>query len=138
MGSIDTLENPIVFFDGYCNLCNASVRFIIKRDKKKHFKFASLQSQFALDNLPEKFTSKDKLQSLVVLHKSKITNRSTAVLTIAKNLSGIWPLLNVFTIVPRFLRDLIYDFIANNRYRWFGKKNECMIPNSELKSRFFD
>lgn len=137
MGTNTQIENPVIFFDGVCNLCNASVNFIIKRDKKKLFRFSSLQSDFASKALPESLTKEAELQSLVLL-KDGILVKSTAALTIARELSGLWPILYVFIVIPRFIRHFIYDLIAKNRYNWFGKKDQCMIPTPELKERFVD
>lgn len=137
MGDNNQVENPVIFFDGVCNLCNASVMFIIKRDRYKHFKFSSLQSDFAAKTLPESLTKRASLQSLVLLD-NKILVKSTAALTIAKKLSGLWPVFYVFVVIPPFIRHSVYDLIAKNRYRWFGKKDQCMIPTPELKERFID
>ena len=132
------MKNPILFFDGVCNLCQGSVQFIIKRDKNNLFRFASLQSDKAKELLPAELVSEDALQSLVLIKGDKILTKSTAALTIAKSLSGLWPALYIFLIVPKFLRDVVYDFIARNRYRWFGKKDQCMIPTPDLKLKFID
>lgn len=102
------------------------------------FLFASLQSDYAKENLPEEYSGSNELQSIVLKEKDTLKTKSTAALTIAKHLSGLWPILYVFIIVPKFLRDWVYDIIARNRYKWFGKKDQCMIPSPELKDRFFD
>jgi predicted DCC family thiol-disulfide oxidoreductase YuxK len=138
VGTDHSIKQPVILFDGVCNLCNASVQFVIKRDKKKQFFFASLQSRYAKENLPSEFSDEAALQSIVLKDDDKIKTKSSAVLTIAKSLSGLWPALFIFIIIPKFLRDWVYDFIARNRYKWFGKKDQCMIPSTELKSRFLD
>ncbi|WP_424963726.1 thiol-disulfide oxidoreductase DCC family protein [Ekhidna sp.] len=138
MGTDYSIKKSIILFDGVCNLCNASVQFVIKRDKKKQFLFASLQSDFAEENLPKKYISSNALQSIVLKDGDHIKTKSTAALTIARRLSGLWPMLYLFIIVPKFLRDWVYDIVARNRYKWFGKKDQCMIPSPELKDRFFD
>ncbi|GAB4236443.1 MAG: thiol-disulfide oxidoreductase DCC family protein [Ekhidna sp.] len=138
MGAIDTLEYPVVFFDGVCNLCNGSVQFIIKRDRNKRFRFASLQSTFAQNTLPKTYTDTDNLQSFVLVKDGKILTRSTAALTIALHLKGLWPLLYGFIIIPPFIRNFVYSIIAKNRYRWFGKKDHCMIPSPETKDLFLE
>jgi predicted DCC family thiol-disulfide oxidoreductase YuxK len=120
-----------VFFDGVCNLCNTSIQFIIKRDKNGKMKFAPLQSEWA-----EQLIGKPQYDSLILYQNKKVYYRSTAALKIAKMMDGLWPLLYVFIIVPPFFRNFIYDHIAKNRYQWFGKKDECMIPTPELKNRF--
>ena len=129
------INQPVILFDGVCNLCSASVQFIIKRDPKSHFKFASLQSDAGIALL-KKYNIPDELRSIVLISDGKVYNRSAAALNIAKKLSGLWPILYTYIIIPPFIRDSIYDWIADNRYKWFGKQNECMIPTANLKSRF--
>lgn len=138
MGTTTQIKEPVIFFDGVCNLCNASVNFIIARDKKGLFRFSSLQSLHAKDVLPEKFTSGDQPPSLVLFNDGDVLIKSTAALTIARHLSGLWPILYLFMIIPNFIRHAVYDFIAKNRYRWFGKRDECMLPTPELRDRFID
>ncbi|MEQ9404180.1 MAG: DCC1-like thiol-disulfide oxidoreductase family protein [Cyclobacteriaceae bacterium] len=137
MGSDSEVEHAVVFFDGVCNLCNASVRFIIKRDSKDYFRFASLQGDYARDTLPEDLTRNGTLPSLVLLDK-ELHTKSSAALGIARHLSGVWPIFSVFTITPAFIRDFIYDLIAKNRYWLFGKKDVCMLPAPELQHLFID
>ncbi|MEP5612487.1 MAG: DCC1-like thiol-disulfide oxidoreductase family protein [Cyclobacteriaceae bacterium] len=137
MGANNSIEHPVVFFDGVCNLCNSSVNFIIRRDRKGLFKFSPLQGKYAASALPAELITKERLPSLVLLDK-QVKMKSTAVLSIAKRLNGLWPLLYIFIIIPAFLRHLVYDFIAKNRYKWFGKKDHCMIPTPDLKDRFID
>ena len=138
MGTNHSIDKKIIFFDGVCNLCNSSVQFIIKRDYKNHFLFSSLQSEYASENLPKQLVEEENLQSIILKSEDQTKTKSSAVLTIAKHLSGLWPLLYAFIIIPKFFRDWIYDIIAKNRYKWFGKKDTCMIPSSELKSKFID
>ncbi len=126
----------IILFDGVCNLCNASVQFILKRDSKAHFRFASLQSEFGKQQLLLYEIDASKCDSVIYIYKDRAFIKSTAALQIAKKLGGGWPLLYGLIIIPRFIRDWVYGFIAKNRYRWFGKKDSCMIPSPELKSRF--
>lgn len=131
--------NPLthlILFDGVCNLCNASVQFIIKRDKKGIFRFASLQSDFAQQLLENFDTPEPKTDSVIYICGNKLYTRSSAALRIAKKLNAPWPGLYVFIVIPPFIRNLIYDLIARNRYKWFGKKESCMVPGPELKSRF--
>jgi predicted DCC family thiol-disulfide oxidoreductase YuxK len=137
MGSPDEVKS-IVLFDGVCNLCNESVLFVIKRDPDAKFKFATLQSPFAQQRLKEHRADPKRLYSVVLLRGEKMYERSRAALEIARGLNGLWPLLYVFVIVPPFIRNGVYDFIASHRYKWFGRKEECMIPTPELKSRFID
>jgi predicted DCC family thiol-disulfide oxidoreductase YuxK len=126
-------NSSVLFFDGECNLCNSSVQFIIRRDKKKRFLFAPLQSaigQKALNAIP------GKPDSLVLYHNGRFMIKSDAALNVARMLGGIWPIFYTGIILPRFMRDGIYDYISRHRYKWFGKQAECMIPTPELKSRF--
>lgn len=126
----------IVLFDGVCNLCNTAVDFIIKRDKHSSFKFGALQDQ-SLKRLFNSYRIKeDYLDSLILIRSDKVYYRSRAALEITKKLSGLWPLLYGFIIVPAFLRDPIYDWIAKNRYKWFGKKETCRIPTKEEQEKF--
>ena len=133
-------DHCIVLFDGVCNLCTSSVQFIINRDPAGIFRFASLQSAYAQGALKQHgiSTSPDDLFSIILLANGKIYSRSDAALEIARYLSGWWPALRVFKIVPRFIRDAVYNWISLNRYKIFGKKEACMIPDPELKMRFLE
>lgn len=136
MNNIDDISHPIILFDGVCNLCNSSVQFVIKHDKKEVFQFSSLQSDFGQQILEQNGLSGINLFSLILLDKGNIYTQSTAVLRIAKKLGGFWSLLYAFIIVPKFLRNGIYNWIARNRYKWFGKQEACWVPTEELKKRF--
>lgn len=129
--------NKIVLFDGVCNLCSASVRFTIRRDKMNAFQFASLQSEFGRKTLRAKNID-DRLKTMLLLKNNNVYVRSDAALEICRDLSGLWPALYILKIIPRLIRDSIYDFISRNRYKWFGKTNECWLPSQELISRFVD
>lgn len=129
---------PLLLFDGVCNLCNRSVRFIIERDKKKKFRFAPLQGTAGQEILRRFGLSPDDINSFILLEGDKIYTRSTGALRVARKLRGGWKLLYGFIIVPRIIRDAVYDVIARNRYKWFGKKEECLLPAPELKERFLD
>jgi len=131
-------EKSIILFDGVCNLCNNAVNFVITRDKKKKFVFASLQSEFGQKFLSDNSTDANMNNSFILLEGGKVFNRSTAALRVARNLDGSWPLLYAMIIVPPIIRDSIYTFVANHRYKWFGKKDSCMIPSPELKARFLN
>lgn len=135
MGAIDPLK-PTILFDGVCNLCNGAVLFIIKRDPNQKFQFASLQSAFGKSQLQKYNLNTKDVDSIVLIKSSKAFVRSTAALQIASQLNGLWPVLSIFKIFPTFIRDGVYNWIAKNRYSWFGKKDACMIPTPELKSRF--
>jgi predicted DCC family thiol-disulfide oxidoreductase YuxK len=131
-----TRHPPVILFDGICNLCNASVQFIIKRDHQSYFKFAALQSEAGITLQKEYKLPLNKWNSVILINNGKVFDRSSAVLNIVKKLSGPLSLLYIFIIVPPFLRNFIYDRIAENRYKWYGKRNECMIPTPDLMSRF--
>lgn len=126
----------IVLFDGVCNLCNSSVNFVIDRDPKHKFRFAALQSIEGEELLKNLGLSTTQFDSIVLLDGKNVYTQSSAALRIAKELSGAWPILYIFMIIPSFIRDWVYDVIAKNRYKWFGKKNACRIPTPELKERF--
>jgi len=123
-------EPPIVFFDGVCNLCNSSVNFLIKRDRHRRLRFASLQGETAeqlyqqAGPLPED----GQFWSVMLWDERGLCDRSEAALGIARHLGGLWRLATIFRIVPRPIRDAVYEFIARNRYRWFGKKETCRVP----------
>ena len=128
----------IVFFDGVCNLCQRSVQFILTHDSKATFSFASLQGDVAKKILSPHQLDTEQVNSLVLLENGKVYTRSTAALRVAKQLNGLWPILYVFMIVPPFIRDAVYNWIARNRYRWFGKQETCWLPRPEWKKRFLD
>jgi len=129
-------NNPVVLFDGVCNLCNSSVQFLIRKDRQARLRFASLQSEFGQAVLQKFNLPQNNFSSFVLLEGEKIYLRSSAALRITRYLGGFWRVFQIFWIVPPFVRDAIYDFIAKNRYKWFGKKPECMLPSPELKERF--
>jgi predicted DCC family thiol-disulfide oxidoreductase YuxK len=137
MEKIPTDKN-IVLFDGVCNLCNASVRFIIKRDRKNLFYFASLQGAAGQELLRNLNLETDQFNSFVLIEKSKVFVRSEAVLRVLKILGGSWKFLYAFIILPKFIRDGIYNLIAKNRYKWFGKKEKCPVPLPEWKAKFLE
>lgn len=131
-------NQPVVLFDGVCNLCNQSVQFIIKRDKKKQFLFAQLQGATGQLLLKKFQLSPTELNSFILISNDKIFMKSTGALMMLRKLGGIWSAGYLLIIVPRFIRDAVYDWIARNRYKWFGKREQCMLPTPELKSRFLD
>lgn len=129
-------QQPIVLFDGVCNLCNRGVQFIIKRDKRKQFLFASLQGMTGQELLKKFNLPADNFNSFLLVEGDCVYTRSTAALRMLKKSGGGWKWLCIFIIVPPFIRDIVYNWIARNRYKWFGKKDECMIPTPELRERF--
>lgn len=128
----------IILFDGECNLCNGSVQFIIKRDKKGQIRFAPLQSAAARQLLGNRQVLAGELSTFVFIDNGKIYTRSTAALRVCRYLQGLWPVLYAFIVVPRFIRDGVYNWIAGNRYKWFGHRQECMVPTPELKAKFLN
>ncbi len=131
-------SSPIILFDGVCNLCNTSVQTVIKKDKQGIFYFASLQSEAGQNLLKEFNLPQENFNSFILIQNGKAYQKSTAALMVAKQLNGLLKLLYVFIIVPTFIRDTVYNIVANNRYKWFGKKESCMIPTPELKARFLN
>ncbi|MBK9422869.1 MAG: DUF393 domain-containing protein [Bacteroidetes bacterium] len=131
------MNENVILFDGYCRLCNRFVDFILKQDTKRKIKFASLQSSFGQSVLKEHFSSLRKFpDSVVLLTGEKVYTHSTAALHVFRILGMPWKVLYVFIIVPAFIRNGIYNFIAANRNKWFGKRNECRIPTKAEEERF--
>src|SRR5688572_24921366 len=128
-------EHSIILFDGICNLCNSSVRFVIKRDPGASFKFAAFQSD-AGRKLADQYKITDTGKSFILIENNQVFTRSTAALKVARKLNPPVNLLYGFIIVPAFIRNFIYDLIARKRYSWFGKTEQCMIPSPALQSRF--
>lgn len=126
----------IILFDGICNLCNSSVNFIIKNDKKEQFLFASLQSDAAKEILLQYQVKKIKFDSILLIENGEIFEKSRAALRISRNLDGAYRFIYFLKIIPKFFTDWIYDIIAKNRYTWFGKKEFCMMPSSQVQNRF--
>ena len=131
-----TSQNPVIFFDGVCNLCNASVQFAIKHDRNNIFKFTALQGQYAKSVLTQFNIDVKKIESIILLENNRLHTKSSAALRIAKKLDGMWPLLYALIIIPKFIRDWFYDIIAKNRYKWWGKQESCWLPTAELKDKF--
>ena len=125
----------IILFDGECNFCDHSVQFIIKRDPKGYFKFASQQSDIGKKLLKQSGIPEDG-DSFVLIDRGDSYCKSSAALRICRNLQGMWKVFYYLLIVPRPIRDFFYGIIANNRYKWFGKKDSCMLPSPEIRNRF--
>ena len=131
--------DKIILFDGVCNLCDSAVQFIIKHDKNAVFKFASLQSDIGKRLLKERGVDFESIDSIVFIDMgSAYYIKSTAALEIARHLDGSYSFFKNFLVIPVGFRDWVYDFVARNRYKWYGKKDACMIPTADLKSRFLD
>ena len=128
----------IILFDGICNFCNRWVNFIIRHDKKGKIKLAALQSEAGKRILKENNLAQliDNMDTFIFIDEEKNYTRSSAGIRIAKYLNGGWKLFFVFIIVPKFIRDGVYNWLAKNRYKWWGKRNECMIPTQDVKERF--
>jgi len=132
-------QKKLILFDGVCNLCNSSVQYVIKRDKKEQFLFTALQSDTGKQILNQYKIDTAKIDSILLYTPEQgIYYKSTAALKIGASLGFPVNLMAIFFIVPAFVRNWVYDFIAKNRYKWYGKKESCMIPTPELKSRFLD
>src|SRR6185369_3792456 len=129
---------PIILFDGVCNLCNWSVQYILKRDKKKKFLFATLQGKTGQELLRKHHLPTNDFNSFILAEGDRISTRSTAVLRMLKILGRRWKLFYGFIILPRFFRNWIYSMIAKNRYKWYGKRQECMVPTAEIRERFLE
>lgn len=138
MADLTTIEHPIIFFDSVCNLCTGSVQFIIKHDPTHHFRFASLQSEIGQQVLQQYNLPDAEFGSFILWEKGKLYTKSSAALLVTKKLTGLWPGLYVFMIVPPFIRNAVYNFVAKNRYKWFGKKEACWVPTAELRKLFID
>ena len=131
-------DKPVILFDGVCNYCNAMVNFFIRRDKKKVFRFATLQSAFGQKILQEHNLPTDVFESFLLLDNGKLYSKSTAGLRLYNKLPWYWKWTQLFWVVPKFFRDWIYGIIAKNRYKWFGKRDTCMVPTAELRERFIE
>ena len=132
-------QQPVLLIDGVCNLCVSSVKFVLKRDPKQQFRFASLQSPIAKTLLGA--THQDaitRLDSVVLIDEKGVWHKSSAALRTLKKLSGLWWLLSIFMIIPKPIRDRAYDFIGSQRYRIFGRTEQCWIPDQSIRHRFLD
>lgn len=127
----------VILFDGICNFCNKSVRFIIKRDPDGYFQFASLQGEVG-QSLLKKHHMPQYFDSFVLIENDRVYLKSDAVLRICRHLKGAWKWMSMFFIVPKPIRNAVYSFIANNRYKWYGKRDSCMIPTPDIRERFLD
>ena len=131
------IDHPVILFDGVCNLCNKSVQFVIRKDPDGKFRYASLQSDFGQRILQTYHLPANQFNSFILLQDNKIYTRSSGALKMLSQLNG-WKWVRILYIIPRFIRDGVYNLISKSRYRWFGKRNECMIPSPDLKARFLD
>jgi len=129
-------DAPIVLFDGVCNFCNGSVNLILKSDRKRVFRFAAMQSRAGQEILSKYGLPLADFDSMVLVENGKAYTKSSAVLRIVRRMGGLWPVLYPAIFLPRALRDAGYNLIARNRYRWFGKRDVCMVPTNDMKERF--
>ena len=132
------MEQHVILFDGVCNLCSSSVQFVLKRDKRNKFLFGSLQGNYGQQMLRKYNLPQNEFNSFMLLEGEQLYTKSSGALRMLKHLGGAWRLLYAFIIVPRFIRDAVYNFIAHNRYKWLGKKEACWLPKPEWKQRFLD
>lgn len=132
------LDKPILLFDGVCNLCNSSVQTMVQMDKQGHFRLASLQSKTGQTLLKQHNLPTNELSTVVLIDKNKAYLRSDVPLEVMRQLGRGWQFFYIFKIVPRFIRDAVYNWIASNRYRWFGKEETCMIPTPAVRQRFLE
>jgi len=129
---------PLILYDGVCPFCTASVLFVIRRDPRKRFHFAALQSPLGRTLLARYRLPQDEFQTFVLITEDGHSTRSTAALKVARELGGWWPLLYALIILPRPLRDMVYRVVARHRYRWFGKRDACLVPSADIRDRFVD
>ncbi len=132
-----TGDQAVILFDGVCNLCNGAVQFILRRDRAAYFRFASLQGQSGSALLAEHGQVND-LSSMVLIEDGQLYTKSDAALRICRHLGAAWPILTLLRVIPRPIRDLVYSFVANRRYRWFGQSQSCMLPSPEQRARFLE
>lgn len=131
-------NGPVILFDGVCNLCNHWVDFVIRRDTAEKFRFASLQSEAGKKILNGRGLPAAEMTGVYLIEPHRVHMKSGAILRIVRSLRAPWPVLSIFLIVPPFLRDAVYDYIAHRRYRWFGKRDTCRLPAAGEKKRFLD
>lgn len=132
-------DKKIVLFDGVCNLCNRTIQHIIKRDKEDIFRFAALQSEIGKKLVSERNIDTSKVDSIILIEPGVAYYvKSEAALKIGRHLKGYRTLSSVLNLIPSSLRNIVYDFVAKNRYSWYGKKDQCMVPTPELKAKFLE
>ena len=132
-------EKKIILFDGVCNLCNRSIQFVIKRDTNDEFRFATLQGKIGQRLAQERNIDVSKVDSIILIEPGvAYYTKSTAALKIGQSFGGFWKMIRVLNLIPSTLRDIVYDWVAKNRYAWYGKQDACMIPTPELQAKFLD
>lgn len=129
-------NKTILLFDGYCNLCHSSVQFVLKHEKNSDLYFTSLQSPTGIEILNHYSINPKEIDSLVLIEKNKAYIKSSAALRVSKYLKGLYPICFSLLIIPSFIRNWVYDYVAKNRYKWFGKMDNCLVPDGNLLKRF--
>ena len=132
----DSSQHAIILFDGVCNFCDASVNFVIKRDKRGYFRFAPLQEPKGAEIAWQHGVDPERLDTFVLIENGRAYRKSGGALRVARRLGRLYPLAFALFAVPPFIRDFFYDWFARHRYRWFGKKDACMVPSPEVRDRF--
>jgi predicted DCC family thiol-disulfide oxidoreductase YuxK len=135
---VTQIPDNLILFDGVCNLCSALVQFVIRHDRATKFRFAAIQSEIGRAIFQSHGLDPADLQTFVFIADERIFLRSDAAIEVLERFGGAWRICKIFRFVPRALRNAIYSFIARNRYRWFGRKEVCMVPTTEIKERFLD
>jgi predicted DCC family thiol-disulfide oxidoreductase YuxK len=130
------MQHDVILFDGMCNLCSSSVQFVLRRDASAHFKFASLQSEYAENVIRNSAMTSLPNSVVLVTSAGEVYTESGAAIRIAQHLGGFWPLMRIFLVVPAFVRNAVYQLVARNRYRMFGKSDTCWLPDAKWKERF--
>jgi predicted DCC family thiol-disulfide oxidoreductase YuxK len=133
---VTTIPDNLILFDGVCNLCSALVQFVIRHDPAAKFRFAAIQSEIGGEIFQSHGLDPADLQTFVFAAEGKMFLRSDAAIEVVSRFGGAWRIFRIFQFVPKVLRDSIYSFIARNRYRWFGRKEVCMVPTPEISERF--
>ncbi|MBL7804382.1 MAG: thiol-disulfide oxidoreductase DCC family protein [Saprospiraceae bacterium] len=130
------VKSPVLLFDGVCNLCNGAVQWVLLRDRRGVFRFAALQSDTGQAMLRQFGFAAEDFDTVVLIDGDRVFTRSDAALEVVRRIGGFWPVLYAFKIIPRPIRDAVYNWVARNRYRWFGRQEQCMLPRKEWMSRF--
>ena len=129
-------SEPVLLFDGVCNLCNGSVRFVLKHERQPNLRFASLQSPFGQTVCRDLGLNTIDHQSIIYISKGRVLQKSQAVIAVLSDMGGIWRTAKLLSVLPTKFSDWIYDRIAQNRYKWFGRQDTCMVPGQENADRF--
>jgi predicted DCC family thiol-disulfide oxidoreductase YuxK len=135
---VDDLDQPVLLFDGVCNLCNGFVRFVVRFDSAGRYLFAPLQSDVGRELLDRLDMPTESIETVVLVDEESVSTKSTAALRVLRELDGPWPLLSPLVVLPTGLRDRVYDLVATHRYRVFGRTDECQVPDPEIRERFLE